>query len=164
MKLYEITDQYNAALSGLSEIEDLPQDAIDDTLEGIEGEFKDKAVNVAAFIKNLEAEARAIKDAEKSMADRRRSIESHANRLARYLLMQMQMTGIDKIEDSPFFKISLRNNPAKIVVDDEAKIASGYIVEKVVKSVNKQAIKMAIESGETVEGAHIERGQRIEIK
>ena len=59
-KLYEISGRYQAALDSLTDNPDIPEDAIRDTLEGLEGEFEEKAIAVAAAIKNLAAESAAI--------------------------------------------------------------------------------------------------------
>ena len=39
LRLYEIAETYLRALEDLAEIEDLPEQAITDTLEGLQGEF-----------------------------------------------------------------------------------------------------------------------------
>ena len=71
MKLYEISSQYNQFLQAV-ENGDIPIEAVSDTLEAIEGEFEDKADNIACLIKNKEAEMLAIKaekDASKKMGE-----------------------------------------------------------------------------------------------
>ena len=64
LKLYEIEQNYLAALDIFTDPENeiMPEVAAD-TLEAIEGEFELKAVRVAAFAKQMEAEAYAIKTA-----------------------------------------------------------------------------------------------------
>ena len=59
LKLYDLTADYLEALDTLAEIEDLPPEVIADTLEGISGAWEDKALNVARYVRNLEAEAAA---------------------------------------------------------------------------------------------------------
>jgi hypothetical protein len=56
-----------------------------DTLEGIEGEFECKAESVAQYIKELNAEAEAIKAEEKKLSARRKAKENAAIRMKDYL-------------------------------------------------------------------------------
>ena len=65
LSLYQLSHNYLQALDFLTDPElDLPVEAINDTLEALEGELEDKAINVAKFLRNMEATAEAIKAAE----------------------------------------------------------------------------------------------------
>ena len=55
---------------------DLPAEVINDTLEALGGELEEKTINVAKFLRNMEAVAEAIKEAEEAMAKRRKSLEN----------------------------------------------------------------------------------------
>ena len=62
MKLYNITADYTDALTFFADLDNtLSLDTALDTLDAIEGDFEQKAVNVAAYAKQLDAEAEAIK-------------------------------------------------------------------------------------------------------
>lgn len=52
--LYELVAQHKS-LEYLATSEDLPPEVVRDTLDGLEGELRDKAVSVAHFILNLES-------------------------------------------------------------------------------------------------------------
>lgn len=56
MKLYELDNEY---LDFIAAVEDgtIPEDAIEDTLEMLSGDYKDKLDNTICAIKNLTAEA-----------------------------------------------------------------------------------------------------------
>ena len=65
LALYQLSQNYVQALDFLTDPDiELPMDVINDTLEGLSGELEDKAVNVAKFMRNLEALTEAIKAAE----------------------------------------------------------------------------------------------------
>ena len=77
LSLYQLSGHYLAALDDLTDPElDIQMQTVNDTLEGLTGELEDKAVNVAKFMKNLEATATAIKNAEAAMAKRRKALEN----------------------------------------------------------------------------------------
>lgn len=167
MKLYELTAQYKS-LELLESSEDLPPDVIRDTLEGLQGLLQDKATNVGLFIRNLESTADAIDEAAESMRLRGTRLRERAQSLQDYLLFNMQATGITKIE-SPFFTLSLRNNPPTVVIDSEADVPEKYKVQPPTPPTppmrpDKKAIADAFKAGREVPGCHVETRQRLEIK
>ena len=54
-----------------------------DTLTAIEGEFNEKAVNIAVYIKNLNADISAMKQEEAQLKERRRRCERQAEQTSR---------------------------------------------------------------------------------
>jgi len=60
LTLYTIADQYLQDLQKLQDME-INDQTFADTLESLSGELEVKATNVAMFIRNLEANADAIK-------------------------------------------------------------------------------------------------------
>lgn len=53
---------------------------------------------------------------------------------------------------------SVRNTPQSVVITDESLIPPKFFREKVTKSVNKTALKSALNAGATVQGAHLSNG------
>jgi len=164
LALYTIADQYLIDMQKLQEME-IDEQTFADTLEGLSGELEIKATNVAMFIRNLEASADAIKVAEKAMADRRKLIESKANRLKEYLLENMVRTGITKIE-SPHFVLSVRKNPPAVDVFNQEMIPDEYfdIPEPPAPSLNKNRLKEDLKAGVVIDGARLTAGQSLSIK
>lgn len=162
--LYQVADQYLRDLERLNELE-LDDQTFNDTLESLSGELEVKATNVAMFIRNLEANAEAIKQAESAMATRRKALEARAERIKTYLLDNMTRTGITKIE-CPYFKIAVRDNPESVVIDPLAQIPGEYMrqPEPPPPAPDKVAIKAALKAGVVIEGVKLEKKQRIDIK
>jgi hypothetical protein len=161
MKLYEIT----AALEGLSrmaEDPDVPQEAVQDTLEGVLCAFEDKAHGIMAIQKNLEAEAKAIKEATDAMTSRRRSLERKAKWLKGYLLDAMQAAGMDEVKTAQLVA-RVKKNPASVVIDDPGAIPADYKETIVEEKPNKRLLKLALQDGD-VAGCHLEQGVRLEVK
>lgn len=162
--LYIIAKEYQAMVERLENSE-LDAQTIADTIEGASGELEVKATNVAMYIRNLEASADAIKQAEKAMAERRKAIESKAESIKRYLFDNMKRVGVTKIE-SPYFALTIKKNPPKLVIDDAGLIPGElYIYPPAPEPYpDNERIKNMLKNGETVEGAHLEQGERLEIK
>ncbi|MDR2219763.1 MAG: siphovirus Gp157 family protein [Methylobacillus sp.] len=164
LTLYQISDQFLADAAKLADM-DLPDDVLADTLEGLSGELEAKSVNVAAFARNLEATAEQIKQAETAMAERRKALENRAGRIRAYLLQNMQRTGITEIS-CPHFKLSVRNNPASVQIEDAAAIPQEYMrqPEPPPPAPDKKLIAEVIKSGKEVPGCRLTQSQRLEIK
>lgn len=167
MKLYEIAADYENLLAAV-EAGEIPEEAISDTLESMTALLEDKADNIACLIKNLTAEAEAIRAEEINLAERRKAKERRIDGLKTYLGETLLRAGYDKLETARN-RISFRKSES-VTVADEAKF-----VEWAVKhhddlltykepTINKTAIKKALASGEEIAGAVIESKSNIQIK
>ncbi len=162
--LYSIADAYLQDVAKLQDL-DLDEQTIADTLEGLSGDLEVKATNVALVIRNFESfenqidwEIDRLKERKADLAKRRESIRN-------YLLSNMQRTGISKIE-SPYFTLSVRTNPPKVVIDDPEQIPDEFWRQPPVPlpEVDKKAIAAAIKAGQTVAGAHVIQNVSLSIK
>lgn len=166
LSLYQLSTTYLQALDFLTDPDsDIPMQTVTDTMEALGGELEDKAVNVAKFLRNMEATAEAIKAAEAEMAKRRKAIETRVSWLKNYLKTNMESTGVSKIE-CPYFKLSIAKNPAALDIFDNDAIPDEYKRTETVtvEHIDKAAIKAAISSGHEVTGARITNGTRLVIK
>lgn len=167
LTLYAIASEYRQAADTLAEL-DLDDQTIADTLESISGDLTTKSQNVAFVIKNLESAAEQISVAVEAMNARAEALEKRAERVREYLLQNMLMAGVQKIE-CPYFKLAVRENPPKVVVDDEAQIPAPYMTDPAPpppppSKPDKKLIAQALKDGNDVPGCRLERGKRLEIK
>lgn len=164
LTLYEISHDYLQALDAFTDPDsDIPLDAALDTLEGIEGQLQEKAVNVAKFMQNLDATAKAIKEAEQQMARRRRAIENRAGWIKTYLKNNMEAAGITRIE-SPWFRLAIQKNPEAVEILDDAMVPDDFKTEVVTVKVDKAAIKQVLRDGVHVPGVMLVQGTRLAIR
>lgn len=161
--LYEMAAEYRAISDKLHDA-DLDEQTIADTLESIGGDLQEKAVNVAKFFRNMESMADQIKQAESQMAERRKAIEKRAASLKAYLKDNMERAGITKIE-SPWFVVSIAQNPASVQIDDESLIPCYYMREiPATFAPDKKLMKSALDEGYTIPGARLTRGTSLRIR
>ena len=166
LSLYTLSNDYNQAFEFLNDQDqNLTAAEINDSLASIELDVKDKAINVAKFLRNMEATAEAIKAAEGEMLKRRKALENRATALKEYLKNNMESTGIVKIE-CPFFKLSIAKNPAALDLFDTSAIPDEYKRTETVTTqhIDKAAIKKAITAGKQIQGARVISGTRLVIK
>lgn len=162
LRLYEISAVYLDALETLSEQDDLPPEAIADTLEGLAGEFSQKATAVAAYIRNLELEAEAIEAAGRRLAKRQFALQDHASRLRDYLQWEMEHTGIRKVESTELV-LRIQANPPSVIIDDELALPEEFKQPVVTIKLLKAEISKALKMGAPVPGAHLEQNTRLVI-
>jgi len=162
--LYQLAAEYRADLETLADL-DLPPEAVADTLESLGGELQVKAQNVVAFMRNLESTAAAIKEAEASMAARRKAIENRVASLKRYVLDAMQSNGIQRI-DCPLFAISIAKNPPAVEIFDERQLPNDYLTDPPPPAPvpDKKLIAQVLKAGHDVPGARLVQGVRLAVR
>jgi len=159
MKLYELAQNYAQLMEMAEEME---SDALVDTLEALQDAIEDKAENIAKLIKNLEADAKAIKEEEQRLADRRRSIENKVNRLKEYLQQQLEIAGLQRVK-RPTITVAIQNNPPSVEITDEKLIPSEYMIPQTPK-IDKKAILERLKNGETVPGCTLKQTKGVRIR
>lgn len=166
MRLYELTTDFLSFVEAVDN-DEIPEEAIADTLESIELAIEDKADNMACLLKNLDAEITAFKTEENRLAERRKAKEKTYDRIKDYLAENLQRVGIDKME-TVRNKITFRKSES-VEVDEVAFIKWAEkerddLLTYSEPKVNKTAVKKALKDGAKVVGASIVTRQNIQIK
>ena len=127
-------------------------------LEQLQMDRDSKIENIACWIKNLAADAEALKAQKQAFADRQKAAENKVESLKKYLAAHLggQKFSTDKVE------ISFRKTSA-VNVTDMAQIPEEFL-KYAEPTVDKTAIKNAIKAGAVVAGAEVVEGQSITIK
>jgi phage host-nuclease inhibitor protein Gam len=169
MSLYEIGNTYKELLEAIAEGE-IPDEAIADTLAAVDGEFTDKADNIACFIKSLLAEKQAIKAEIDVLAERAKAKQNKADKLTDYLYQMFKLSGKQKIETSRNV-MSIRKNPPSVQIDDEAAFIGWAQTEHktdflTIKdpAVNKTTVKEALKAGMEIPHARLVSSEKLTIK
>lgn len=166
LKLYEISNDYLQALQALTAQADadgvLPDDLCT-VLNQLEDTFEAKAVNVAAYIRTLEAESAAICEVKKSMERRMTSLSNQAVRLRDYLKSEMERTGILNV-NHPWLTVRVQSNPPSVIVDDTVELPDCFKESMTNVRLLKADIAQALKSGKEVPGAHLEQSTRLVIQ
>lgn len=130
-----------------------------DNLDELEAVFADKLEACGLFVKNLESDAKAIREEEKALAARRQALERKADRMKDYILRNMDAAG-GKLS-TPRIALSTRRSETVDVFDIEA-LPREFV--KVTTAADKTAIKKAIKSGAEVQGADIVEKMNLQVK
>ena len=164
MTLYELTSEYMELLAMLED-PDVDEDLINDTLEGIDGELEVKADGYARVMRQMDADAKAIKAEEERLANRRKSLENRSAALKGRLQQMMEITGKVKFK-TELFSFGIQKNPAAVVMDEQyiENIPECYLIIQEPK-IDKQKIKEDLKAGLDLEGiAHLEQTESLRIR
>jgi hypothetical protein len=160
MNLYTLTSEAKM-LASLLETEELTPE-LESMLIINQQELSDKSINYAKVIRNLEADSDAIDNEIKRLKAMKESNDRVIDRMKDAVRNAMVSSGIDKIESS-LFKLSLRRSEAVEVINQD-QLPECFVKAKTTYTPDKVAIKDAIKSGLTVEGAVIVENLNLQIK
>ena len=159
MTLYEMTvtatQLYDLFTSG-----DIPEEAVNDTLEslGVEGKIEDycHVINqLGSDIASYEAEIERLNA-------KKQSAKKGIDRMKKAIVAYMEVTNTPKVK-AGVFDLSMRKSES-VVIDDIDKLPEIYVKVKQTTSPDKTAIKKAIKAGEVISGAMLQVNNNLQIK
>lgn len=163
--LYQLTND----ILYLQEMMDNPEidiQTIMDTMEGVEGEFEEKAENIAKLIRNIESDITAIKAEEKRLKSLKEKKESSIAKLKEYIKRCMALTG-KRSFNTKLFSFGIRKNPASVVMDTED---IKNIPDKFLRTKNPEVDKTALQNYMKEQGitelkgiCHLEQSERLSL-
>jgi len=161
--LYSLVEQYRV-LERL-DIEEIDDESLTATLASLQGEIKEKVVNCALYIRNIETFAASVEAAAIAMALRAKKLNDRAEKIRAYLLAQMKGASILKVP-TPEIIVSRRKNPGVLMIREGAKIPDEYMVtpDPPKPYPDKTKIRADLKQGVVIEGCWIEPGERLHIE
>lgn len=159
MRMYELTEMYKD-LQAAIENEEVTQEEVADTFDAIKDAMTVKIDALSAIY--LEAQGDEVKiDTEierlKKLKARAGRTKERVTNIAANFLTAM---GKDNAKGEQF-TFKRRKFPPRVVVADEKLLPKEYIKEKVLTSIDKIAIKKALQNGDEVAGASLEQRQGV---
>lgn len=158
MRLFDID---NNILNALDRAEPNEQgEFTSEELDGLLLEREAKLENIGLYIKELEYQAKALREEEKSLAERRQQAEKKADWLKQYAAASVAQFGI---VETPRIRMTVRTSESVEIID-QSQIPEDFLKSKTTWTPDKTAIKDAIKNGEIVAGATIITKNNIQIK
>lgn len=153
MKLYEID-------SAILECVDVETGEIFDIdkFEELSMERDAKVENICCWIKNLKAEAEALKAEKEVFANRQKAVENKMESLKRYISGYLEGTPFKTAKVAVSFRKS-----ESLEISEEAQIPEEFLKYKE-PDVNKVELKKAIKAGQTFAGVQLVENKNIQIK
>ena len=164
MHLYEISKNLQALLLSVEALQmDAPDDdhyeAVAEELNKLQGDLKAKACDVACVVKGLLAEAAAVREEERRLAERRGIIERRAEYLKRYLGSHLEPG--EKFGDARV-QIGWRSSASVEVDCDPAVLPPQY--QRVKIEADKATLTQVLKAGHAIEGVRLIEKRNIQIK
>lgn len=157
MNLYEIKQEFEKAIEECVDME--TGEIINPTrLDELNMVLTDKRENVALYIKNLSAEAKAIDEEAKNLTNRKRVLNNKVEGLKKYLA--------DNLEGHKFETAKVVVNFRKseqLEINSIEHIPTEYLISQEPK-IDKVALKKSIKQGAVINGVQIITKQNIQIK
>ena len=160
MKLYEITGEILELLTMAEDLE-LDQKMIQDTMEGLDFEFEEKAEAYAKIIKTMEMDIAGLDTEIQRMTKKKATIKNNIDRLKRSLEGAMIATGKRKFK-TPLFGFGIQKNPPSLNVLDESKIPEEFWIEQQPKLDKKAVIAYVKEN--KVDWAELSQTESLRIR
>ena len=162
MNLYEINEAIEAAyLQAIDqETGEVNEEALA-ALDQLEMERDRKVEYIACLIKNLRAEAAALKAEKDAFAKRQKQTENHVEGLSRYLQAVLNGEKFTSDRCAVTFRRSTRVelDPGKTVFDIDA---SYWRLKD--PELDKTALARALKDGAEISGVHLEEGLSMTVK
>ena len=169
MNLYEIDKKINDTIEFCCDLETgelLDDEMLENTLNELELSKEEKLTNIAKYIKNLKADAKALQEEKLKLAKRQSVAENKIKRLKKYVDDFIRNT---QGEDFNNFKFKDVNNTISyrksqsLEIDDIDKINEDFLkVEKTVR--DKKELTKALKNGLNVDGCHLEEKYSLQIR
>ena len=150
--LYQLTNNYETVLNMLYE-EEVDEQMILDTLEGIEGEIEDKADNYAYIIAEILNDANACKLEKHRLNKRQKTLENKASQLKQSLADTMKNTGKTNFK-TQLHTFRIQKNGGKRALTIDGEVPEEY--QKTIIENDTDKIRQALEDGKELSFAHLE--------
>lgn len=162
MKLYEINNQIEELLSQVYDIAESTEGEIpgyySDILDKLNLDRDHKILDVARYVKSLNAESDAIKQESDKLYKRYKAIKNYSEHLKEYL--KRNVNPGEKIKDNNTF-LTWRKSEGVLITDENIVPENYYKIER---KVQLSSIKRDIKNGFNIPGAKLEQRTNLQIK
>lgn len=137
--LYAMTAQMRELADMLGNDDEMLVQAVQDTMQGIEGEIGIKAEAIVMLSRNMDGDLAALQVEIDRLTDLKRVRTNGLKKLLDYLKRNMEAAGLKTIE-RPLFKITLAMGVEKCIIDDEKAVPDNYVSVTTNVTPDKKAI------------------------
>ena len=164
MKLYELTEQYQALQEMIYDPE-VDEQTLKDTMEAVWGEIEEKADGYAKIIFGIKADVEKLQAEERRLNARRQRLENRAKWLKDNLEASMREVGKTKFKTALFsFNIQKNGGVEPLVITGALEDIPGKYLIQQPPVVNNEAVRRLL-AERPVDWAHLEpRGESLRIR
>ena len=162
--IYELTESMKTIWQ-LMEEGTLEDSVLEEVFANTEEELSVKLEGYCKFIRNLESDIAGLKEEEKRLSARRKTMENTVERAKEAMQNALYVSGEKKMACGNF-TVYIQRNPEKCVIDTEIKNIPGKYLVQSEPTVDKKLLLNDLKAEEAgLDGiAHIEQGESLRIK
>lgn len=165
MRLYELSAEYERILDlAYAEAVDgeIPE-SIANQIDVIEADIDQKLAACCRIVRNLEADAEAIKAEVARFHRKKNAAENAVESLKAYMAIHLDKMGMDSRKVDSMFTIALQNSPAAVQVDSLDQVPTTF--DKVQpRAIDITAIKDRLKKGESIPGCQLITRKHLRIR
>lgn len=161
-KLYELTELYQNIWELIGD-DETDVETLETALKQIEDNIEVKAESIAKLVKGIDGDIASLKEEERRLAKRRKTLENKQINIKLYLENQLKLMDINRIK-TPIFTISLQRNPPSVRILNEDAIPDKYKKMETIISVVKKDLLEDLKLGEIIDGAEIKQEKSLRIR
>jgi hypothetical protein len=133
------------------------------SIENLQMDFTQKVQDCAHVVKNLEAQAKVVREEAQNLAKRAGAMENRAKWLKEYVRKEMHKLDKPKVRTRLFTVSIQKNSQPSVDSQDLNKVPDEYV--RIERSLDKRAIIDHLkETGETVKGCTVTHGEHLRIR
>lgn len=164
MTLYELSNDLEKVIDG-GMVVDMDTGEVlfdEENLDELKVAVAEKFLACKMFADGQRSKAQSLKDLAKAMTESAKAMEKKAERIERYMLDRAKASGGEIATDS--ITVKVRKCPPSVDILCEQDVPDAYWREKVVRTVDKAAVKEALKAGEHVPGAALVVNEKVSVK
>lgn len=162
LSLYELTSEFEAAMQQIVVDAETGEVSGFEAVDSLNAAFEDKAEAYAVMIKNLAAEAAAIKTERDRMKEREDAIKRRMDSMKQHLAESMIAVGKNKISTAKA-ALSFRKS-VQVSITNDVMLPDDLCKVVVDRKPDKTAIGKLLKAGETVPGAELVENMNLQVK
>jgi len=161
MKLYELTDASLLVVEQLLQEDQLDEAGLQAALDAIGDAVEQKMDGIARLICNWEAESDALHDEIVRLRNRQSAIDNRVHRLKEYALQCLRRANLHRVRLPIVTAYIGRSTRVEVDVSPE-EIPEQY--RRISVSVDKRALKAALDAGDSVPGARLAESEYLVLR
>lgn len=151
--LYDISKRYEN-LWELCLDDNVDLVCLESAIQSVEDELEDKCANGIAIIQDLQYHSDAMNAEIKRLTARKKAIDNKVAWLKSYFLDHLQAIGKSKVlTNRGSMSVAKAGGKPALKIDDEKLIPDEF--KFVVSQIDTESLRLALESGESIQGAHL---------
>ena len=162
ISLYELTSEFEAAMQQIVVDAETGEVSGFEAVDSLNAAFEYKAEAYAVMIKNLAAEAAAIKTERDRMKEREDAIKRRMDSMKQHLAESMIAVGKNKISTAKA-ALSFRKS-VQVSITNDVMLPDDLCKVVVDRKPDKTAIGKLLKAGETVPGAELVENMNLQVK